>query len=44
MVGEYDAGESEVEREAVEALKRMLSRDFESKMPMTRVGPTTYYW
>jgi hypothetical protein len=29
MVGEYDAGEFEVEREAVEALKRMLSKDFE---------------
>jgi aspartyl-tRNA synthetase len=29
MIGEYDTGEFEVEREAVEVLKRMLSRDFE---------------
>ena len=29
MVGEYDARKFEVEREAVEALKRKLSRDFE---------------
>ncbi len=29
IVGEYDVGKFEVEREAVEALKRKLSRDFE---------------
>jgi hypothetical protein len=29
IVGEYDVRKFEVEREAVEALKRMLSRDFE---------------
>jgi hypothetical protein len=29
MVGEYDVGKFEVEGEAVEVLKRMLSRDFE---------------